>query len=150
MHPEAEANLDLHSASEDDEEEDMFFRGPADHSEDDADEEPDEGEQKDEDEDEPVGISKASIAYRAPPPGSQAQAGPSSKRLPTGIDDDSVTGKNDKLRFQHIYVNLYMQNQILNFTQCPVNHLRSQVHSQQHKVRCNEFRGFSTQCASSR
>ncbi len=54
-----EADLDLHSASEDDEEE-MFVRGPAHESENEADEEHEE-EEEFQDEQDPVVISKASF-----------------------------------------------------------------------------------------
>ncbi|KJA22162.1 hypothetical protein HYPSUDRAFT_164868 [Hypholoma sublateritium FD-334 SS-4] len=88
-----EADLDLHSASEDDEEE-IFVRGPARESEDEADEER-EDEEDDRDDDEPVAISKASFMYREPEPASSSQAPPeSSNNPPKGapvVDDDSVT-----------------------------------------------------------
>lgn len=90
VYSDAEASLDLHSASEEDEEE-VFTRGRAHHSEDDMDEDMEDEQQEDEQEsekDEPVQISKASVAYRAPRSGSQGE----SKPLPKQNDDDSETG----------------------------------------------------------
>lgn len=93
-----EADLDLHSASEDDEEE-IFIRGPAHESENEADEEREdqEDDQDNQDDDEPVVISKASFMYREPEPASSSQAPPASPdNTPAGppvVDDDSVTGE---------------------------------------------------------
>lgn len=90
-----EADLDLHSASEDDEEE-MFVRGPAHESENEADEEHEEEEEL-QDEQDPVVISKASFMYREPEPASSSQPLPAPSNVPPAgplpVDDDSVTGE---------------------------------------------------------
>ena len=110
-----EADLDLHSASEDDEEE-MFVRGPAHESENEADEEhEDEEGHEDQDEDEPVVMSKASFMYREPKPASNSQPQPRPSNIPPAgplpVDDDSVTGEGHRLFALSSIILIFVQSQ---------------------------------------